>query len=51
MSTPDLIDDFSFPAKAPHIAISVDMLDMGIDLPEVVKLVFQAGRSKTSSGR
>ncbi len=35
-----LIDDFSTPAKAPHIAISVDMLDTGIDVPEVVNLVF-----------
>jgi type I restriction enzyme R subunit len=35
-----LIDDFSIPAKAPHIAISVDMLDTGIDVPEVVNLVF-----------
>jgi len=28
------------PVKAPHIAISVDMLDTGIDIPEVVNLVF-----------
>lgn len=35
-----LIDDFSVPEKAPHIAISVDMLDTGIDIPEVVNLVF-----------
>jgi type I restriction enzyme R subunit len=35
-----LIDDFSTPEKAPHIAISVDMLDTGIDVPEVVNLVF-----------
>lgn len=35
-----LIDDFSSPDKAPHIAISVDMLDTGIDVPEVVNLVF-----------
>ena len=35
-----LIDDFSMPDKAPHIAISVDMLDTGIDVPEVVNLVF-----------
>ena len=33
-----LIDDFSIPEKAPHIAISVDMLDTGIDVPEVVNL-------------
>ncbi|MDT7523419.1 DEAD/DEAH box helicase family protein [Rhodoferax sp. TBRC 17198] len=35
-----LIDDFSTKEKAPHIAISVDMLDTGIDVPEVVNLVF-----------
>ena len=35
-----LLDDFSDPAKAPHIAISVDMLDTGIDVPEVANLVF-----------
>jgi type I restriction enzyme R subunit len=35
-----LIDDFSQPDKAPHIAISVDMLDTGIDVPEVANLVF-----------
>ncbi len=35
-----LIDDFSVPDKAPHIAISVDMLDTGIDVPEIVNLVF-----------
>jgi type I restriction enzyme R subunit len=43
-----LIDDFSIAAKAPHIAISVDMLDTGIDVPEVVNLVFfKMVRSKT----
>lgn len=42
-----LIDDFSVPDKAPHIAVSVDMLDTGIDVPEVVNLVFfKAVRSK-----
>lgn len=35
-----LIDDFSVPDKAPHIAISVDMLDTGIDVPEVDNVVF-----------
>ncbi|PKH59411.1 restriction endonuclease subunit R [Halomonas sp. Choline-3u-9] len=35
-----LIDDFSQADKAPHIAISVDMLDTGIDVPEVANLVF-----------
>lgn len=44
----NLIDDFSNKDKAPHIAISVDMLDTGIDVPEVVNLVFfKAVRSKT----
>ncbi|NEX21502.1 DEAD/DEAH box helicase family protein [Thiorhodococcus mannitoliphagus] len=43
-----LIDDFSDLNKAPHIAISVDMLDTGIDVPEVVNLVFfKIVRSKT----
>ncbi|WP_245527695.1 DEAD/DEAH box helicase family protein [Aeromicrobium marinum] len=35
-----LIDDFSIKDNAPHLAISVDMLDTGIDVPEVVNLVF-----------
>ncbi|MBE0643266.1 MAG: DEAD/DEAH box helicase family protein [Bacteroidetes bacterium] len=35
-----LIDDFSQKDKAPHIAISIDMLDTGIDVPEVANLVF-----------
>ncbi len=35
-----LIDDFSQKEKAPHLAISVDMLDTGIDVPEVANLVF-----------
>ncbi len=35
-----LIDDFSIKDKAPHIAISVDMMDTGIDVPEVANLVF-----------
>jgi len=43
-----LIDDFSIKEKAPHIAISVDMLDTGIDVPEVVNLVFfKAVRAKS----
>ena len=43
-----LIDDFSKADKAPHIAISVDMLDTGIDVPEVVNLVFfKPVRSRT----
>ncbi|MFE7790818.1 DEAD/DEAH box helicase family protein [Streptomyces sp. NPDC057460] len=36
----DLIDKFAQKEKDPHIAISVDMLDTGIDVPEVVNLVF-----------
>ncbi|AOW94042.1 restriction endonuclease subunit R [Rhodococcus sp. WMMA185] len=36
----DLIDQFSQAEKDPQIAISVDMLDTGIDVPEVVNLVF-----------
>lgn len=44
----DLIDKFSNPKKMPQIAISVDMLDTGIDVPEVVNLVFfKQVRSKT----
>ncbi|TVR02158.1 MAG: DUF4145 domain-containing protein [Desulfovibrionales bacterium] len=35
-----LIDDFSQKDKYPIIAISVDMLDTGIDIPEVANLVF-----------
>jgi type I site-specific restriction endonuclease len=43
-----LIDAFSNKERAPHIAISVDMLDTGIDVPEVVNLVFfKLVRSKT----
>ena len=43
-----LIDAFSHPDKSPHIAISVDMLDTGIDVPEIVNLVFfKLVRSKT----
>ena len=34
------IDEFSDPKKMPQIAISVDMLDTGIDVPEVLNLVF-----------
>jgi type I restriction enzyme, R subunit len=43
-----VIDEFSIKDKMPHIAISVDMLDTGIDVPEVVNLVFfKIVRSKT----
>lgn len=34
------IDQFSDPQKLPQIAISADMLDTGIDVPEVLNLVF-----------
>lgn len=34
------IDEFSDPKKMPQIAISVDMLDTGIDIPEILNLVF-----------
>ena len=34
------IDEFSEASKQPQIAISVDMLDTGIDVPEVLNLVF-----------
>ena len=43
-----LIDDFSVVDKSPHIAVSVDMLDTGIDVPEAVNLIFfKIVRSKT----
>ncbi|HEX2081394.1 MAG TPA: DEAD/DEAH box helicase family protein [Longimicrobium sp.] len=43
-----LIDAFANPERAPHVAISVDMLDTGIDVPEVVNLVFfKLVRSRT----
>ena len=35
-----VIDDFSDKNKMPQIAISVDMLDTGIDVPEILNLVF-----------
>ena len=38
--TQSAIDEFSDPKKLPQIAISVDMLDTGIDVPEVLNLVF-----------
>lgn len=34
------IDEFSDSRKLPQIAISVDMLDTGIDIPEILNLVF-----------
>ncbi|MDB9516914.1 DEAD/DEAH box helicase family protein [Roseofilum reptotaenium CS-1145] len=36
----NLLDDFSEPDKQPTIAVSVDMLDTGVDVPEIVNLVF-----------
>lgn len=42
------IDDFSDKNKLPQIAVSVDMLDTGIDIPEILNLVFfKKVRSKT----
>lgn len=35
-----VLDNFSSRNKLPQIAISVDMLDTGIDIPELVNLVF-----------
>jgi len=44
----NILDDFSTPQKFPQIAVSVDMLDTGIDIPEIVNLVFfKVVRSKT----
>lgn len=34
------IDRFKVPEQYPQIAVSVDMLDTGIDVPEIVNLVF-----------
>ncbi|WP_339171278.1 DEAD/DEAH box helicase family protein [Paenibacillus sp. FSL H7-0943] len=46
--TQSLIDDFKIPNKSPYIAVTVDMLDTGIDVPEIVNLVFfKRIRSKT----
>ena len=43
-----LIDEFSDPGSDLRIAISVDMLDTGIDIPEVVNLMFfKPVRSRT----
>lgn len=43
-----VIDDFKIKDKEPHVAVSVDMLDTGIDVPEIVNLVFfKRVRSKT----
>ncbi len=40
LNAEQLIDDFKSPNNPLTIAISVDMLDTGIDVPEVVNLVF-----------
>lgn len=43
-----LIDNFSVKDQDPQIAVSVDMLDTGVDVPEVVNLVFfKIVKSKT----
>lgn len=43
-----LIDEFANPGSDLRIAISVDMLDTGIDIPEIVNLVFfKPVRSRT----
>ncbi|HBF2373658.1 TPA: DEAD/DEAH box helicase family protein [Clostridioides difficile] len=43
-----IIDDFSDKNKLHQIAVSVDMLDTGIDIPEILNLVFfKKVRSKT----
>jgi type I restriction enzyme R subunit len=43
-----IIRDFKQAEKPPHIAVSVDMLDTGIDVPEALNLVyFKVVRSKT----
>ncbi len=43
-----LIDDFELQEKMPQIAVSVDMLDTGIDVPPILNLVFfKMVRSKT----
>lgn len=43
-----LIDDFGTKEKMPQIAVSVDMLDTGVDIPEVLNLVlFKKVRSKS----
>lgn len=47
-----IIDDFKQPDKPPFIAVSVDMMDTGIDVPECANLVFfKKYAAKRSSGR
>jgi type I restriction enzyme R subunit len=36
----ELMDAFEDPGKCPQIAISVDMMDTGVDVPDIVNLVF-----------
>lgn len=36
----NIIDNFSQRDKLPQIAVSVDMLDTGVDIPEILNLVF-----------
>lgn len=36
----DIIDTFEIREKLPQIAVSVDMLDTGIDVPDILNLVF-----------
>ena len=43
-----IIDEFKIPDKEPVIAVSVDMMDTGIDVPQCVNLVFfKSVKSKT----
>lgn len=35
-----IIDEFKYPDDFPNIVVSVDMMDTGIDVPEIVNLVF-----------
>ncbi len=43
----DVIEGFLAPGKAPHVAVSVDMLDTGFDAPDVANLlVFKPVRSR-----
>lgn len=43
-----IIEDFKIAEREPYIAVSVDMLDTGIDVPEIVNLIFfKRIRSKT----
>ena len=35
-----LLDEFSSPSQLPQIAVSANMLDTGVDIPEILNLVF-----------